>query len=101
MARFFKQTLWKLSPKLRLVANGSATVNAVRAEGCGSVAVDADSALSELPERRAEGTRSANFHYRPKNVLEWSERVKRQLGPRSGISPPSERAARCEVRFRD
>lgn len=48
----------KLDPKLRMVANGSSAVNAVRAEQCAAVTLAAESPLLQsIPPRRAEAPR--------------------------------------------
>src|SRR5688572_28014772 len=49
----------KLDPKLRMVRNGSSTVNAVRAEQCAAVSLAPDSPLlQEVPLQRDEAART-------------------------------------------
>lgn len=46
------ETLKKIQPKLRMIADGDSIVNVVRAERCGALAVDNTSLLRRVPETR-------------------------------------------------
>jgi len=46
------ETLKKIQPKLRMIADGDSIVNVVRAERCGALAVDNKSLLRRVPETR-------------------------------------------------
>lgn len=50
-------TLKKLQPKLRMIADGNTTVNVVRAERCGALAVDDDDLLKRIPPQRGQHAR--------------------------------------------
>jgi subtilisin family serine protease len=57
MADLLDRELYKLDPKLRMMANGNSVVNALRAEQCSSVAVFAQELLDEVPlQREPEST---------------------------------------------
>jgi subtilisin family serine protease len=59
----------KIAPKLRLIANGSAAVNAVRAEGCAAVAIDARRvALKRIDLMRGPGAIPVQRSALPKSV---------------------------------
>jgi subtilisin family serine protease len=46
------RTLRKLQPKLRMITDGDTTVNVVRAERCGALAVDDRALLARIPQKR-------------------------------------------------
>jgi subtilisin family serine protease len=50
--RIAPQTLRKLQPKLRMITDGDTTVNVVRAERCGALAVDDPALLARIPPKR-------------------------------------------------
>jgi subtilisin family serine protease len=60
----------KLDPKLRMVANGSSTVNAVRAEQCSAVTLAEDSPLLQrIPLQRGEGARAVSRKDLPPRIV--------------------------------
>jgi subtilisin family serine protease len=59
----------KLDPKLRMVANGSSTVNAVRAEQCAAVTLPADNPLLQrIPPLRDENARPLSRRELPPGI---------------------------------
>ncbi len=50
--RIAAETLKKLQPKLRMITDGGTTVNVVRSERCGALAVDDDALLDRIPAQR-------------------------------------------------
>jgi subtilisin family serine protease len=62
------ETLKKLQPKLRMIANGSTTVNIVRSERCAALAVDKPSLLKEIPELRGPGAAPVAIDDLPKKA---------------------------------
>jgi subtilisin family serine protease len=55
--RIAPETLRKLQPKLRMIADGDTTVNVVRAERCGALAVDDKALLARIPPQRGQHAR--------------------------------------------
>src|SRR5262245_57669601 len=55
----------KLQPKLRLIANGDSTVNTLRAEQCGCLAVRSPKLL-KIPQRRGDGAEPGKREDLPK-----------------------------------
>jgi subtilisin family serine protease len=58
--RIKPDTLKKLQPKLRMIADGDTTVNVVRAERCGALAVDDDRLLARIPPQRGQHAQPAS-----------------------------------------
>jgi subtilisin family serine protease len=67
--RIAADTLKKLQPKLRMITDGDTTVNVVRAERCGALAVDDDALLQRIEPQRgpnAAPTRLRAMKRKPK-----------------------------------
>ena len=58
----------RMSPKLRMVANGSQTVNALRSELAAGIAIQANVKLDDVPEMRGERAQAVKRGELPKNA---------------------------------